>query len=71
MLQQLINLSKIAIETPIFLSIPKSNKMPTMANSTAPSPAGVMGKVVKREEAKAINMMIVKGRKKFKEKVTK
>jgi len=45
--------------------------MPTMANSTAPSPAGVMGKVVKREEAKAINTIIVKGRKKFKEKVTK
>ena len=51
--------------------MPKSNKMPTMANSTAPSPAGVMGKVVKREEAKAINTIMVKGRKKFKEKVTK
>jgi hypothetical protein len=55
----------------MFLSTPKSNKIPIMANSTAPSPAGVMGSAVRRDEASAINMMSVNGREKFKELVTK
>jgi hypothetical protein len=59
------------IDIAIFLLIPNSNKIPTIANSTAPRPAGVIGNAVRSDEAKVMNTTSINGRDKSKDLITK
>jgi hypothetical protein len=46
------------MDTPTSVPIPNNDKMITIAPSTAPNPAGVIGRVVSKDAARAMKIII-------------